>query len=215
MEIIKTVIYVRVSTKDQDYKRQIDNLKSKAEQKGWDCKRVFSEKLSGTIKADKRSDYNKMLKYVKDNSIDVVMFSEVSRIGRRVIDVLNIVDELHKAKLNIYIQQFDMLSIVGGKENYIFKMMLQMLSIGSEMENDMRKERQRQGIEIAKAKGIYKGRVEGSKQTAEMTLKKYSDIVDWIENSSLSLTKIAKKLGYSQNTVLKVNRILKSVHAKV
>ncbi len=155
-----------------------------------------------------------MLKYVKENNVDIVMFSEVSRIGRKVLDVLNIVEELHKAKLTVYIQQFDMLSFVDGKENSIFKMLLQMLSIGAEMENDMRKERQKQGIEIAKAKGIYKGRVEGSKQSAEATLKKYSDIVDWIENSSLSLTKIAKKIGYAQNTVIKVNRILKSIHVK-
>ena len=211
---MEAIIYVRVSSKDQDYKRQIENLKMKAEKKGWNCKRVFSEKISGTIKADKRSEYNKMLNYARENNIDIVMFSEVSRIGRKVIDVLNIVKELHKAKLTLYIQQFDMLSLVDGKENSIFKMLLQMLSIGAEMENDMRKERQKQGIEIAKAKGIYKGRIKGSKQSAEATLKKYSDIVDWIENSSLSLSKIAKKLAYAQNTVIKVNRILKSTHIK-
>ncbi len=211
---MEIVIYVRVSTKDQDYERQIENLKKKAEIKGWNCRRIFSEKISGTIKADKRSEFNKMVKYIKENKIEIVMFSEVSRIGRRVIDVLNIVDELHKANAIIYVQQFDMLSIMDGKENYIFKMMLQMLSIGSEMENDMRKERQKQGIEIAKAKGIYKGRVEGSKQSAEATLKKYIDVVDWIGNGSLSLTKIAKKLGYSQNTVIKVNRILKANNQK-
>ena len=59
--------------------------------------------------------------YVKENNIGIVMFSEVYRIGCKVIDVLNIVYELHKAKLTVYIQQFDMLSFVDGKENSIFK----------------------------------------------------------------------------------------------
>ena len=53
---------------------------------------------------DNRSEYNNMLKYIKENNFDVDMFSEVSRIGRRVIDVLNIVEELHKAKTAVYIQ---------------------------------------------------------------------------------------------------------------
>lgn len=209
---MEAVIYVRVSSKEQDYKRQIENLKARAEAKGWNCRRVFSEKISGTIKADKRSEYNKMLQYAKENKVDIIMFSEVSRIGRRVIDVLNIVEELHKLKLIVYVQGLDMLSYEGGKENGIFTMLLQMLSIGAEMENNMRKERQRQGIELAKAKGAYKGRIKGSKQSAEAILQKYSDVVDWIENGSLSLSKIAQKLGYSQNTVLKVNRILRSIH---
>ena len=89
-----------------------------------------------------------------------------------------------------------MLSVIDGKENSIFKMLLQMLSIGAEMENNMRKERQKQGIEIAKTKGVYKGRKKGSKQSIEAILEKYSDVVDWIENGPLSLSKIAKKLGY-------------------
>jgi len=78
------------------------------------------------------------------------MVSEISRIGRRVVDVLNFVELLHEKGIALYIQQFNMLTLEKGQENPIAKMLLQMLSIGAEMENNQRKIRQHEGIQLAK-----------------------------------------------------------------
>jgi DNA invertase Pin-like site-specific DNA recombinase len=60
-------------------------------------------------------------------------------LGRRVVDVLNFVELLYEKGIALYIQQFNMLTIENGKENPVVKMLLQMLSIGAEMENSQRK----------------------------------------------------------------------------
>ena len=79
--------------------------------------------------------------------------AEISRLGRRVVDVLNFVELLHEKGIALYIQQFNMLTMENGKENPVAKMLLQMLSIGAEMENNQRKIRQYEGIQLAKIKG--------------------------------------------------------------
>ena len=91
------------------------------------------------------------------------MVSEISRIGRRVVDILTTVDTFHKRGIAVYVQQFNMLSFEGGKENPMVMMLLQMLSIGAELENNLRKNRQREGIALAKLQQKYVGRREGSK----------------------------------------------------
>jgi DNA invertase Pin-like site-specific DNA recombinase len=67
--------------------------------------------------------------------------------------VLNFVELLHEKSIALYIQQLNMLTMENGKENPIAKMLLQMLSIGAEMENNQRKIRQYEGIQLAKLKG--------------------------------------------------------------
>ena len=84
-----------------------------------------------------------------------------------------------------------------------------MLSIGAEMENNMRKERQMEGIQLAKLNGKYTGRKKGTKADPDYILKKYEDISDLILKSDLSLRRIAGISGRSINTVRKVKMMLK------
>ena len=200
------VLFSRVSTQGQDNNRQIFNLKSVAEKKGWNVKRVFTEKISGTIQKENRHEFQKMLTYVKDNNISIVMVSEVSRISRRVVDCVVALESLHSIGVGFYIEQFNMLSYEDGKENTMVKMLFQMLSIGAEMENNLRKERQRQGIQLKKLKNpvVYSGRKKGATSSPEKLKEKYSDVVDLLNNSSLSIRKIASITNRSINTVRKV-----------
>lgn len=172
-------------------------------------KRVFQDTISGTIKTDKRPEFNDMLRYIESNHIDVVLVSEVSRIGRRVVDVLNSVERLHEMGVGLYIQQFNIITFHQGKEDPIAKMLLQMFSIGAEMENSLRKERQMEGIQMAKLNGKYSGRQKGAKSNPEKLLKKYNDIVDLISKSDLSIRRISQISGRSVNTVRKVKMMVK------
>ena len=144
--------------------------------------------------------------YIDKTPVQVVMVSEISRLGRRVVDVLNFVELLHEKGIALYIQQFNMLTMDNGKENPIAKMLLQMLSIGAEMENSQRKIRQYEGIQLARMKGVYNGRVNGAKSNPSILINKYQDISDLVDKSDLSVRRIARITGHSVNTVRKIKQ---------
>jgi len=100
-----------------------------------------------------------------------------------------------------------MCSLDNGKENPIVRLLLQMMSIGAEMENGLRKERQMQGIQLAKLNGKYNGRARGAVTSSEALLNKYEDVADLIKSSDLSIRKIAKITKRSINTVRKVKEL--------
>ena len=204
---MEAIIYSRVSSISQDNERQILNLKQVAYDKGWNVKRTFQEKISGTIKSGSRNEFKALLDYIDKTSVQVVMVSEISRVGRRVVDVLNFVELLHEKGIALYIQQFNMLTMENNQENPIAKMLLQMLSIGAEMENSQRKIRQLEGIQLAKVKGVYNGRVNGAKSNPSVLMNKYQNISDLIDKSDLSVRRIAGITGHSINTVRKIKQL--------
>ena len=204
---MEAIIYSRVSSLSQDYERQLINLKNVAQEKGWHVKRTFQEKISGTIKSGFRTEFKSLMDYIDKTPVQVVMVSEISRLGRRVVDVLNFVELLHEKGIALYIQQFNKLTMENGKENPVTKMLLQMLSIGAEMENSQRKIRQYEGIQLAKIKQKYKGRKKGAKTAPSDMLDKYQNISDLIGKSDLSVRRIAGITGHSINTVRKIKRI--------
>ena len=187
--------------------RQIINLKNLAQEKGWHVRRTFQEKISGTVKSGSRNEFKALLDYIEKTPIQVIMTSEISRIGRRVVDVLNFVELLHEKGIALYIQQFNILTIENGKENPIAKMLLQMLSIGAEMENNQRKIRQYEGIKLAQMKNIYAGRKKGAKTSPSKLVSKYKNVADLIDKSELSVRRIAGITGHSINTVRKVKQL--------
>jgi DNA invertase Pin-like site-specific DNA recombinase len=201
---MNVVIYTRVSSQSQENERQIIDLKNKAEEKGWTVKKVFQEKISGTVDSIKRPVFNSMVEYLDKYNIKIVMVAEVSRIGRRVLDVLSTVNDLHKKQVGVYIKPYDILTFHEGKEDNNAKIILQMFSMGAEMENDLRRQRQKEGIQLAKLKGKYTGRQKGAKADPAKILEKYKDVVDLIKKSDLSLRRISSITEHSINTVRKV-----------
>lgn len=113
---MEIVIWSRVSSISQDNQRQVLSLKRLSKEKGWTVKRVFEEKVSGTVKSTDRSEFNKLLEYLIQNGIKLVLISEISRIGRKVVDILTVVDNFHKRGIAIYVQQFNMASMENGKK---------------------------------------------------------------------------------------------------
>jgi DNA invertase Pin-like site-specific DNA recombinase len=204
---MEAIIYSRVSSESQDNERQIINLKQVAQQKDWHVRRTFQEKISGTIKSGSKSEFKSLMDYIDKTPIQVIMVSEISRLGRRVVDVLTFVELLHEKGIALYIQQFNMLTLENGRENPIAKMLLQMLSIGAEMENNQRKIRQFEGIKLAKMKSVYKGRIKGARTTPASLFNKYHNISDLLDKSDLSVRRIAGITGHSVNTVRKIKQL--------
>ena len=204
---MEAIIYSRVSSESQDNERQIVNLKNLAQEKGWHVRRTFQEKISGTVKTGLRSEFKSLMDYIEKTPVNVVMVSEISRVARRVVDVLNFVELLHERGITLYIQQFNMLTLENGQENPIAKMLLQMLAIGAEMENSQRKIRQREGIKLAQMRNVYKGRRKGAKTTPASLMNKYRNIADLLDKSELSIRRIAGITGHSINTVRRIKQL--------
>jgi len=147
------------------------------------------------------------LDYIDKTPVQVVMVSEISRVGRSVVDVLNFVEMLYEKGIALYIQQFNMLTMENNHENPIAKMLLQMLSIGAEMENNQRKIRQFEGIKHAQLKHLYSGRMSVAKTSPSKLVSKYKNVADLIDKSELSVRRIAGITGHSINTVRKVKQL--------
>src|SRR5450759_3948696 len=99
---MEVVIYSRVSSESQDNERQIVNLKEVAQNRGWHVRRVFQEKISGTAETGSRNEFKSLIDYLEKTPVDIVLVSEISRVARRVIVVLNFVELLHAKGIALY-----------------------------------------------------------------------------------------------------------------
>ena len=135
--------YARTSTEEQNEARQLALFKDRG------VDRYFLDKLSG--KDTNRPQLKAMLDYVREG--DTVIVSEYSRLARSTKDLLAIVQSLSEKGVHIISEkeQFDTTTPQG-------KLMLTMFGALAEFERELILERQREGIELAKANGVYKGR---------------------------------------------------------
>ena len=133
--------YARVSSESQHLDSQLEKLK--------ECEKIFKERISGTNL--NRPQFRKMIKFLREG--DVLYITKLDRLARNTKDLLNIKHLLEQklVKLVVMDQGIDTTTPIG---NLLFGM----LSIFAEFENDLRKENQRDGIIIAKSKGIIFGR---------------------------------------------------------
>ena len=90
----KVVLYARVSTSAQDYTRQITEMRNYAKKQNYEIVKVFSEKISGGKKIEERVAIKELLDFVKTNKVDKVVVYEASRLSRRQLDFLSIIETL-------------------------------------------------------------------------------------------------------------------------
>ena len=172
--------YARVSSMSQSTEVQEQRL----EQAG--CAKVVTEAASGRTRAG-RSELERLIDFM--TSGDVLTVVKLDRLGRSTRDVLNLVHELETkgAALRVLEPEIDTSRPEG-------RIILTTLAMVAEMELSFIKERQRAGIEAAKAKGVYKGR----KRTVDR------EAVCRLRSKGMGATAIARELGIGRATVYKV-----------
>ena len=136
--------YIRVSSVEQNLARQIRTM----EEKG--CEKIFAEKVSGKS-VDNREQLQNMLSFIRQG--DVVYVSSYDRLARNTLDLLQIVKQIEEkgATLISEKEQIDTSTPAGA-------LFLVILGGISSFERSVILQRQREGIEIAKSKGVYKGK---------------------------------------------------------
>ncbi|MCF6180502.1 recombinase family protein [Lutibacter sp.] len=195
------ILYTRVSTLIQNNDRQLLHKK--------DYNLIIEDKCSGTIPFFERDGGKKILKLLNNNSITSLNVHQIDRLGRNLIDILNTIAIFNQKKVNInFLQQGLKTLDEDSKENAISKMIISILGVVAEMERNLIRERQLEGIAIAKAKGVYDGRRKGTSESGLTFLnkKKNKKAVKLLEEG-YKQSEVAKIIGLHPNTVSKIKKI--------
>jgi len=139
--------YARVSTVDQDTARQLEALN----ELGVD--RLFEDRASG--KDTNRPKLDEAMQYARAG--DTLVVHSLDRLARNLVDLLRIVDELTARDVTVRFLK-ENLTFTSSENDHLSKLMLQMLGAFAQFERSLIRERQREGIAIAKKAGAFKGR---------------------------------------------------------
>lgn len=205
----KVVLYCRVSTQVQDYERQVSDLTQFAKKHQWEIAETFTEKISGAKKNDERKELTSLLLYARVHYINRVLVTELSRLGRDTLQVLAAIDMLNKAKVSLYIMNYNIETLTpDGKVNPMSQFMITLLAEVARMERRTIKERMASGYNNFRANGGKVGRKTGYRKSDEDFRTQYKDVFRLL-GKGVSLRDISKATGVSVNTVKRCKNLLK------
>ena len=204
----KAVIYARVSSigDRQNTDRQVKDLMDYAAYQKMEVSKVFEEHISGAKKNDERPVLCEAIQYCKDNSIDVLLVSELSRLGRNAFEVLASVKDLLDCGINLYIQkeQFTLLD-KDGKPSLFAPVMIATLSTCAQLERENISFRLNSGRKQYVAKGGKLGRKSGSVKSLEKKKDEYREVISLLKKG-YSIRDVAKLSGKGISTVQRVKK---------
>lgn len=176
----KRIGYVRVSSVDQNDARQLD---------GVTLDKTFTDKASG--KDTKRPQLQAMLEFVREG--DQVVVHSMDRLSRSLKDLQEVVETLTSKGVSVSFLK-ERLTFTKDDSDPMSMLMLQLLGAIGQFERSLIKERQREGIAIAKTKGVYKGRKPSLDEAAAVTLREMAA-------AGVPKVDIAQQLGISRASV--------------
>ena len=203
----QAVIFVRVSKKEQDYQRQVEDLRAVAHSQGVQVVAEIAEKISGAKRNQDREGIQQLLELSRRGAIQKVLVSEVSRLGRSTVEVLQIVEELTQLGISIYVQNFGIETLKNGKRNPVAQFMFTLLAEFARLERETLRERILSGMDEARRQGVTIGRPVGATEEKAVFLKKYAAVARQLR-AGLSVRKTAKLCAVAINTVRKVKTLL-------
>ena len=203
-ERTKVVIYARVSTSAQDYTRQITELRKYATKQNYEIVKEFSEKISGGKKVEERAAIKEMLDFVKFNKVDKVLIYECSRLSRRQLDFLSIIEQLTEAGVSLYILQNGLETLLpDGKPNPIANLCFGIIAEFNNLEKNLIRARMASGYEHHRASGGRVGRKEGYRKSEKEYRMTYEREISLLAKGN-TLKDVRAITGTSINTLRKL-----------
>lgn len=202
---MKAIIYARVSSVSdrQNTDRQISDLTAYASANGYEVVKVFSEKISGAKKNSEREVLLACLDYAKSNGIDIILVSELSRLGRNVLEVQETVKYCSDNNINVFFQKENMTILnADGQISPITSVLIACLGMVAQFERENIKFRLNSGRELAKQKGIKMGRKEGYRKSKEEKEEQYKEVISLLKKgiSVANVEAICKSKGIKAST---------------
>ena len=199
----KAVIYARVSsqTDRQDTARQVADLTRFALSQEMEIVKTFEEHISGAKKIEEREVLSQCLEYCKNNSVNYLLISELSRLGRSTLQVLRSLEILHEAKVCVYIQNIGLYSLQpNGEVNPVASIMITILAEMSNIERSNIQYRLNSGRQQYIDRGGKLGRRKGSVKTIEKKKEEYREVISILKRG-YSIRNVARLTGFSIQTV--------------
>ena len=203
-ERTKVVIYARVSTSTQDYTRQITELRNYAWKQNYQIVKEFSEKISGGKKIEERAAIKELLDFVKSNEVDKVLVYECSRLSRRQLDFLYIIEQLTEARVSLYVLQNGLETLLpDGRPSPLASLVLGVISEFNSLEKSLIRARMASGYEHHRALGGRVGRKEGYRKSEEDYRTHYDREITLLQKGN-TLADVRAITGTSINTLRKL-----------
>ncbi len=204
----RAVIYARVSTIGQDYQRQLAELKAYASKMNYKVVKEFTEKVSGAKKIAEREALADLLKYVEENKVDKVLIYECSRLSRRAVDFLQVVEYLTERGISVYIHQNGLETLLpDGSSNPIANLVLGILAQFNSMERNLIRSRMESGYHHYRQNGGRVGRKVGYRKSEDELRAQYAKEIQLLRKG-LSLRNVAAITGTSTTTLQKIKKII-------
>lgn len=205
---MKAIIYARVSsvTDRQSTDRQVADLTKCISDRGHELIKVFTEKISGAVKNIDRSVLNDAIEFAHGSNIEIIFFSELSRLGRNVFEIQETIKHLVDLKIDAYFQKeaFQLLD-ADKKTNPYASIMIAVLGTCAQLERENIKFRLNSGRNQYIANGGKLGRKEGSKKTKEQKAEQYKKVLSDLR-AGKSIRDVAKLNKVSPSTVLSLKK---------
>ena len=208
------VIYARVSSTGdrQSTERQVIDLTDYADKNGITICKTFEEHISGAKRNEERAVLSECIEYAISNSIDVVLFSELSRCGRAVWEVLDTIRTLKDNAINAYFQK-EGLSLFqeDGRESITLAITIAVLSSASQIERENLIFRLNSGRKVYVDKNIAEtgksglGRKVGWRKSVDTKKEEYKEVLKLLK-AGYPIRKVAKLTDVSESTVKRLKK---------
>ena len=208
------VIYARVSStgERQSTSRQVADLTDYAIRNGLEVLKVYEEHISGAKRNEERAVLTECINYAVDNRIDTVLFSELSRCGRAVWEVLDTIRTLKSNSINAYFQK-EGLSLFSedGKENPYLAVMVSVLGVCAQMERENIHYRLQSGRKVYVDKNLAEtgksglGRKVGFLESADKKREEYKETLKLLR-AGYPIRKVAKLTDVSESTIKRLKK---------
>ena len=207
---MKVVIYARVSTKTQEFDRQVAELREYALKMEYEVVAEFTEKISGAKKVEEREALTELLAYTETYKVDKVLIYECSRLSRRAVDFLTVIENLTLRKISVYIHQNGLETLLpNGQPNPIAQLVMGILAQFNGMERSLIRSRMESGYNHFRLNGGKVGRKEGYRKTDEQMKEQYTKEIQLLRKG-LSLRNIRAITSTSINTLRKLKTMIAS-----
>lgn len=208
----KVVLLLRVSTNSQDYEYQRNTLTELCDRNGWEIVHTVENKVSGAKKNEEREEIIELLDYIKNNQVDLVAATEISRVGRNTLEALKIIEVLNENKVNLYLANYNIETLLpDGTINPIARLILTICLEISSYERNLIRNRMKMGYEeyLRKRKEnptLRLGRM-GYKKDEQSYREDYAQELSLLRKG-ISLRNIQKITGTSLGTLQKIKQYI-------
>ena len=209
------VLFSRVSTVIQDTARQTSELKEFCLKMNYNFIGVIEEQISGAKKNQDRPELIKLINLIDEGKVHKVLVWELSRLGRNVVEILQVIQMFNEKKVSLYIKNFNLETLNEDKTpNTLSMFMIQILLSVAEMERISIRQRMFSGYLKYIKDGNSVGRKKGVKESEAHFLEKHKEVAKLLKKG-VSVRNISKLTNNtSLATIVKANKLIKNESSK-